>query len=346
MTSSLEDDQPGKPNCHTHPIHPDLVTSVIDEEIPYLKPSILLGFDPRNQPNPEWGIRYDSDGLLRNIPTHIFKSCFNVSDLNATVQVTYHVSDVTKFQAYLPANESLILQLDVNISTSSSNHQKYTYNVFRYTPNPSGRRERQALETPSGVYCSNRTKGKDLPSDIPDRVSSNAELFLPEFNKTILSFHNLYDTEYLFTRSDIWMADRFGGSDWQHYTEIHDYGVGLSYQYNYNTRRCRVSDINANTSDAVSVDGSPNLYQMGTSQHLFLMDDITYQYTGEKRCRDRVRCDVWIGEKNITNETADHREWYWATRFNDEILQRSIPMKLVVKRYISGVLNWTSEMSK
>jgi hypothetical protein len=88
-----------------------------------------------------------------------------------------------------------------------------------------------------------------------------------------------------------------------------------------------------NGPDAVAVDGQPNLVQMGDPAHAFLMDDIEYQYTGEKRCRDRVWCHVWIGEKATPdNKGFEHREWYWASNVNGEPLQPWVPMKLVLNR--------------
>ena len=51
---------------------------------------------------------------------------------------------------------------------------------------------------------------------------------------------------------------------------------------------------------------------MGSPQHLCLMDDRRNYYTGEKRCRDRIWCHVWIGEKLLESNTSQHREWYWA----------------------------------
>jgi hypothetical protein len=335
-----------KPECLRQVITSETKTSIIEEDTLYLKPSIILGFDPFNQPDPRWGLRYETEGNLRDIPTNIFKSCFYVDDINATVKVTYHTSDVTKFHAYLPVNESIILQLDVNMTANVGRQQAYTYNVFFYLPNPTSWQERQALETPSGVYCQNRTSEKAVPSNIPERISTNAESSLPTLNNVIVSSNNLYDTEYQFSRFDVWYPNLAGRSDWIHLTEMHDFAVGLSYRYNHENRQCIVSDISVNTTDAVPVDGNPNLLQMGDPQHLFLMDDITYQYTGEKSCRDRVWCNVWIGENQLSDNTVEHREWYWAIRVNNEPLAQWIPMKFIVKRYVSGTLNFTSETSK
>jgi hypothetical protein len=339
------DDEQQKPDCVRQVITLDSQTSIFEENTLFLKPSIILGFNPRNERNLFWGIRYDSDGNMRDIPTKIFKSCFNISDINATAKVTYHVSDVTKFQAYLPANESLILRLDVNI-TNGESQRAYTYNVFRYISNPNQIWEQQELETPSGVYCQNRTSVLSVPANIPDRVISNSESSLPTFNNSIYSSHNFFDNENQFSRFEVWLPDPQGESDWFHGAEIHDFGVGLTYQYNYATRQCVVRDIGGDTFDAVPVDGNPNLFQMSTAQHLFLMDDITYQYTGEKSCRDRVRCNVWIGENQYRNHTVDHREWYWANKINNVELKPWVPMKLIGKRYVSGVLNYTFETSK
>lgn len=326
-------------------ITPESPTSVIDDGLLYIKPSIALGFDPQNKRNPSWGVRYDSNGVLRNMPTKIFKSCFNITDINATAKVTYQVSDVTKFQAYLPANESLILQIDVNI-TNNQFQQVYTYNVFRFTPSPYELFERLELETPSGVYCPNRTTGKLVPVNAFDRMILNAEASVPTFSNSIYSSHNLYDQEHQYARFDFWYPDPFGRSSWYYGTEIHDYAVGLVYQFTHTNRQCKVENISLNTFDATPVDGNPNAYEMNSAQHLFLMDDMTYQYTGEKICRDRVWCDVWIGEYRYSNNTVDHREWYLAKTINDIPITSWTPIKLIVKRYVSGTLNYTFETSK
>jgi hypothetical protein len=255
---------------------------------------------------------------------------------------------VTKFHAYLPRNQSIILQLDVT-ATTAARSESYSYNVFRYSPNPGRREERQALETPTGVFCLGRTPTLPLPTNIPDRVSANAEFIMRNFNNSIISSHNLYDTEFQFTRFDAWYPDPQGRSDWLHFTDLHDFGTGLSYRYNHSNRQCTYRNISQNSGDAVSVDEDhANLLQMGNPQHLFLMDDMNFQYTGEKRCRDGVWCNVWIGEKvsPLNNSIIEHREWYWATSVNGEPLTQWIPMKLVEKRFVrDGALRRATEIN-
>lgn len=313
-----------------------------------LKPSALLGFDARNQRNPSWGVRYQSDGELRGIPTNLFRSCFFVNDIRATVLVTYHVSDADKFQTTLQQrNRTILLQMNVTVKDQTGKQESYMYNVFRYTPNPSRREERQALETPAGVYCLNRTSTMAIPTNIPDRVSANSEVFVPIVNFTsIVSGHNLYDTEFQFSRFDAWYPGLAGSSSWEHFTEIHDFAAGLTYRYDNDRHRCAVSDLTPNMNDAVPSDDNPSVLQMGSPQHLFLMDDIDYQYTGEKPCRDRVFCHVWIGEKALPDKSVQHREWYWSSHINGEPVVNSIPMKLVLKQYQNGLLNNSFEMSK
>ncbi|CAF0938858.1 unnamed protein product [Rotaria sp. Silwood1] len=333
------------PICAKQEITSQTETSIILPKTLTVKPSVLLGYDPRNQRNTQWGIRYDGDEDLRGIPTNRFRSCFYLSDIQATVSAAYYVSDVNKFQAYLPPGTSIILRLDVNISHPTKGRDTYAYNVFRYTPNPRRHEERQALETPQGVFCANRISTLAVPSNIPDRISANSELFVPNFNSSIVSSHNLYDTEFQFTRFDAWYADPNGGPRWFHFTEIHDFAVGLSYQYNHSNYQCTVRDINTGGNDAIPSDGNPNLLQMGSPQHLLLMDDIAYQYTGEKQCRDRVWCHVWIGEKQIANGSLEHREWYWAASVNEEQLEHWIPTRLVIKRYSSETLVFSYEFN-
>ncbi|CAM2718156.1 unnamed protein product [Rotaria socialis] len=323
--------------CFREPITDQSETSVITPKTLFVKPSILLGYDPRNQQNTAWGVHYDGDGKLRGIPTNRFKSCFLVSDTQATVSATYHVSDPTKFQAYLPANESIPLQIEVTTTSPRGGRESFVYNIFHYSPNPRQFEERQALETPAGVYCPNRTPTLPVPTNIPESSSANTEMFIPNFNSSILSSKNFFDTNFQFTLFDVWYADPAGGPLWFHLTEVHDFAVGLSYQFNHSNYRCAVRDLNTGGNEAVSVDGNPSLLQLGNPQHIFLLDDMEYQYTGEKRCRDRVSCHVWIGEKSLGNDTVEHREWYWATRVNGEVLTDWIPSKLVIKRYVSEV---------
>jgi hypothetical protein len=325
------------PECARTVITPDSQTSVLQPNSLYLKPSILLGFGPRNEVNANWAPVYDGEHHLRGIHVLRFTACFFVNDIRATVNVTYDVSDPERFFSYAAPNETLVLRMEVLIKSQAGRTETYRYNVFHFTHNPRPREERQALETPQGVYCPGRTEGKPVPANIPDRVSANAETFVREANASIISTHNLYDTEFQFTRSDVWYPDRNGGSAWQHRTEIHDFATGLSYRYNHTSRQCRVRDIRQGFDGVAPDEEHPDLIQINDPQHFFLMDDIQYQYTGEKRCRDRVWCDVWIGEKQMPNFTVQHREWYWAKSINGQPLPQLIPAKLVLKTIYRAV---------
>lgn len=321
-------------------------TSVITPKTLFVKPSILLGYTPRDEVNPSWGITYVGDTELRGIPVNKFVSCFDVPDIQSTVAATYYISDVTKFQAYLRFNQSLILQMDVIIQNRNGGTEEYKYNVFRYIPNPNPREERQALETPEGVYCPERISTLQMPQNVPERLSSNSEAFVAQASGSIYSTHGVYDTEYRITRFDVWYPDPFNGPEWLHFTEIHDFAVGLNYRYNYTNRQCVALDIDMTYGDAIPVDGKPNVVQMSSPQHLFLMDDMDYQYTGEKRCRDHVWCNVWIGEGQITNDTVQHREWYWASRINGEAVKEPFLVKSLMKTYVNELLTFSVETSK
>lgn len=321
-------------------------TSVLVEDTLYLKPSAILGFNPRNQKDTTRVVLYQSNGTTRGFPVDIFTSCFYVSDIQATVLATYYVLDEQAVPSPSTDNQSVVLQFDVIIKNAKLGKQSFTYNIFRYVPNPREREQRQSLETPAGVYCAGRSPGLEFPKNIPDRVSSNVESFIPEFNSSIISTHSLFDTEFQFSRLDAWYPDPAGRSEYGHYTEINDFALGLTFQYNQSSHQCLVRDISNNTADAVSVDGQPSLLQMGTPQHLFLADDVVYQYTGEKPCRDRVMCHVWIGEKPVGNLTVQHREWYWAFSVNNQPLTRWIPMKTILKTYYNESLVNSFEFSK
>ena len=69
-----------------------------------------------------------------------------------------------------------------------------------------------------------------MPTDIPERVSSNSEAFTTEEASSIFSTRSLYATDLQFTRFDIWYSDPLSGTTWEHSTEIHDFATDLSYQ--------------------------------------------------------------------------------------------------------------------
>ena len=339
-------DKQAIPVCLRKELDDNSQTSVIQPDTLFVKPSILLGYNERNQPNPNWGTRFVNSTILRGIATNVFQSCFYVSNIGATVSATYYASDPLLFQPNARGNHSILLQMDVKVKSQAGRQEEFQYIVFRYLPNPRRREERQALETPTGLYCPNRTSTLDLPEDLPERVSVNGEANLPSAGGSIFSTHTLYDTEFQFTRVDFWFADPKGSLAWGHFTEIHDFGTGLSYQYDHSNRQCTVRNISTGLNDAEPVDGKPNLVEMVTPQHLFLLDDVSYQYTGEKRCRDRVWCHVWIAEKSMPGDQVEHREWYWAASINDEPLIQWIPIKLITKTYVAGNLTSTMESSE
>lgn len=236
-------------------------TSTIQPGTLVLKPSVLLGYDARNQRNPDWGLSQIDDSSVRGIPTNVFRSCFYLQDIQASVSATYQISDVTRAQVYLATNQSTILEINVEVVTQSGQRESYTYNVFRYTPNPNQRELQQAVETPAGVYCLNRISTLAVPSNIPERFSINSEAFVSTVDNSIFSANEIFDKAVQFTRSELWAADSSGLS-MTHFTEIHDFGTGLRYRYNHQNRHCQVDDIVPVGGDVSTVDGRPNLVQM------------------------------------------------------------------------------------
>ena len=201
------------------------------------------------------------NSIVRGLPTNVFRSCFELPEIQATVSATYQISDITRSQVAVATNQSTILEINVQIASRSGQNVSYTYNVFRYTPNPKQRELQQALETPTGVYCANRISTIVVPSNIPQRFSFNNEVFVPTVNRSIFSANELFDRSAQFTRSEIWAADPSGLS-MTHSTEIHDFGTGLRYRYNHQTRQCQVDGIVPGMGDTSGVDGRPNLVQM------------------------------------------------------------------------------------
>lgn len=311
------------------------ITSIVAPNTLLLKPSVLLGYERSLAPVPRT-LNYQGTGRARHLMADIFTSSFNVPDIKATAQVTYYILNETVYPGVVKNNQPPIVQMDVSISTyDGSKTDRYSYNIFSLNPSPRRRELRQALETPEGVYCQGRSRGFRLPEDLPERAVSNSEGYVPDASGLVITTHGSYDTEADITRAEYRLVAVNDSSNLQHVSILHDFLNGLSYVYDYKTRECAVQDIKVDEGDATIVDGQPNIVGMATPRHLFQFDDVSYQYTGEKPCRDRFMCNVWIGIKNVTNGGYEYREWYWATSINDEPLRRWIPMKYVVKSYDS-----------
>ncbi|CAF4462713.1 unnamed protein product [Rotaria sp. Silwood2] len=332
-----------RPQCVRQIIQSTSETSIIQPNRLFLKPSVLLGFDVRNQVNKLWGIQYIGDEDLHGISANIFTSCFYVNDTRTTVSATYHVSDATKSQTYLPQNISLILQISVKSINEVGYKESYQYNVLRYTPNPNRDEEFETIETPPGVFCLNRTSQLILPSSISPVAIGNGERFSSQETFPVVSSRSAYHVQYDFSRFDVWHPNISNESQLLHTTELHDFRTGLKYQYNSATGQCSVLNMTSNDTDAMTVNGKPNFIQMGSVQHFFAMDDIPYQYTGEKRCRHHVSCNVWIGEKVLPNNSFQYREWYWVKGINNELLSYWAPWKMVIKNYANDVLSYMVE---
>lgn len=333
------------PICIRESIGPNSQTSVVQRNSLLIKPSVLLGYDQFNKKNLKWGVSYVGDTLMRGIPTQIFKSCFSLDDINATVSANYYISDPDKFQSYLGPNQTYVLQIDVRVKNRAGQSDQFVYHVFRYTPNPRRIREQQSLETPDGVYCEGRTSKLSIPTNIPERFSLNSEIFLPKFQNSIYSYHGLYDMELEITRLDMWYPDPRGSTNVFHYSEIHDFATGLSFRFNNANRQCEVTNITILSSDAVVSVDNANLVEISSPAHLFLLDDTIYQYTGEKSCRDYIVCHVWISETSSNNRT-EHREWYWASSVNGRPVAQSFPVKFINKQYEGLSLVNSYEASK
>ncbi|CAF0807859.1 unnamed protein product [Didymodactylos carnosus] len=308
------------PVCARYIITNQFTTSNVSRSV--LKPSILLGYSSNNLLNNVFGARYRGETIIRGIPASIFESCFYVTDIQATVNAIYYFNNPEKFLA--SSHQPELLKVDVRSRTLSGEEQSYSYNIFRYVPYPNKNEQIQSLETPTGVYCPNRTNTKALPEHLPSRLSINAEISLPRlYNSSLLTTFELIDEQLQFVRLDVYINN-------VDFREIHDYSTGLSYRYLPQTQQCSVSEISESSGDATLVDQT-HIRMKSVYEFFQLADNHTqFQYIGVRWCRDRVRCHVWIGQKQAENKQIEQYEWYWAMEFNGQQLSEMIPVKLLI----------------
>ncbi|UJR27450.1 hypothetical protein I4U23_008739 [Adineta vaga] len=275
-----------------------------------VKPSVLFGFDGRNNYNNAFYTRYLGTETIRDgIRTKKFQSCFYINQENVTINATYYIADLSPDQS-MSNRKSEFVQIDVR-----SNNYPYTYNIIRYVPNPL-----LTITTPSGVYCPNRTNTKTFPQNLPSHLSLHAETYTLRNNNTparIESTNRLIDETLQFERIDYTMNKILIISPPSGL--LVDYSSNLNYVYTRDSQQCMVMNVSAHT--------------MGTTNEiLFNFGDknntIHFQYTGLTSCgRQHVQCHRWIGQQDLGVYMKQY-EWYWSAKYNDIDLQELIPIKV------------------
>ncbi|CAF4356349.1 unnamed protein product [Rotaria socialis] len=315
--------------CLRQEIDPLTVTSTIESAV-FVKPSVLLGYDARDMNNPNFGAKFIGPSQLKFMPVNIFESCFYLNDSRETVAVTYYMSDIEKYPTFGYLNDSIPLRIEVRTkSAANGNEGTYFYNIFRFLSNLTVEREQHALSLPAGVVCSNQTNTKSIPGNFSEHISINGEVLLSFGNKlAVESFDTIYDQSLQFARFKSLL------SNGEQTIELHDFATGLVYHYLTSTRQCQVWKINSTISDAAPIPGQSQIFQMAKPLHLFLLDDMNFQYVGSRKCHNRMLCHVWIGENLLPDQSEfEQREWYWAYQFNGQNIEPWIPTRLVSTRF-------------
>ncbi|CAF0936927.1 unnamed protein product [Rotaria sp. Silwood1] len=276
----------------------------------YVKPSILLGFDGRNNYSIEFNTRYIGKEIIRSgISTNKFESCFYINQENLTINATYYLSESPPNEIHTNAAPDLV-QIDVR-----SNNYAYTYNIIRYVSNPS-----LTITTPSGVYCPNRINTKEFPENLPSRLLLHAEIYIPKNNDTpsrIESYDRFIDETLKFERIDYSIGKIITSTSPNRI--LIDYLTSLSYMYTRETQQCTVMNASTHAIETTN----EILFQFGATNN-----SIQFQYTGLTNCgREHVQCHRWIGQRDL-NTLIQQYEWYWSARYNDIDLSEFIPIKV------------------
>jgi hypothetical protein len=273
------------------------------------KPSVLLGFDGRNNYNTAFYTRYLGKEIIRDgISTKKFQSCFYIPQENLTINATYYLSETSPSEIITNTVPDFV-QIDVR-----SNNYPYTYNIIRYTSNPS-----LSIHTPPGAYCANRTNTKEFPQNLPRNLFLHAETFTPksnDFPSRIESYDRLIDETLQFERIDYSRGKELTPTPPSRL--LIDYSANLTYMYTRETQQCTI--MNA----SVHAMGTTNeiLFQFGN-----MNNSVQFQYTGLTRCgREHVHCHRWIGQKDL-DALVQQYEWFWSAKYNDIDLQEFIPIK-------------------
>jgi hypothetical protein len=296
-------------NCDRIAIQSNEYFPFISNQI--LKPSVLLGFDGRNNYNNQFFTRYIGEEKIRDgILTKKFQSCFFLAQQNLTINATYYLNASPRNQARINTAPDFV-QIDVR-----SNGYPYSFNIIRFESNPSLR-----IKTPPGVHCLDRTNTKELPKNLPTRLSLHTEIYKPPFDNTqsnIESLDRFYDEALEFERITYNMDHPIRPSD----RVLIDHSANLTYMYTRETQQCVVNNIY--NSPMESINGI--MFQFAT-----INNSIPFQYTGITTCaREHVQCHRWIGQRD-SGLFVQRYEWHWTAKYNHIDLQELIPIKLNIE---------------
>ena len=302
--------------CDRTEIRPRESLSFVASQI--VKPSVLFGFDGRNNVNNAFYTRYIGRAIIRDgISAQKFQSCFYLTEEKLTINATYYLSE-PKPQGKAVISTTDFIQVDVR-----SNNYLYTYNIIRFAAKPS-----LTITTPAGVYCPNRTNTKDLPENLPSHLYFHAETYSLKTSDTkarVETFDRLLDEGLQFERTDYSMGKAVYPPPPS--SALIDYATNLSYLYTRDTQQCTVMNISRPSMETTS----EILFQMGTTD-----DWSGLQYTGITDCgRENVQCHRWISQRDL-NVVIQQFEWYWAATYNQLDLQVSLPIKMNVKTMYKG----------
>ena len=289
-----------------------------DEHFPFIashivKPSILFGFDGRNNLTQTFFTNYLGNATVRDgIETLKFQSCFYLVEDNLTINATYYLS--TSFSNLERTNIAPeFVQIDV-----LSSIYPYTYNIIRFESSPS-----LTIATPSGAFCPNRTNTKGIPQNLPAQLSLHAEGYtLPTDGSPsrIESYKRLIDETLQIERTDYSMGQMTTPPAPS--ASFMDYVYSLSYLYTRETQQCLVLNISQSSI------GTTNelLFQFGTTDK-----SLSFHYTGIADCgRERIQCHRWIGQRDLGTFVQQY-EWFWAAKDDQLDLQALIPIKIHLK---------------
>jgi hypothetical protein len=286
-----------------------------DEYLPFIasqivKPSVLLGFNGRNHHNQTFYTRYIGKEILRDgISTNKFQSCFFIDQQNLTINATYYLIESSPNEINLNIIPDII-QIDVH-----SNNYPYTYNIIRYTANPS-----LSITTPSGAYCANRINTKIFPENLPSHLFLHAESYTLKNNVTsskIDSYSRFIDEASKFERIDYSVSNLLTSS-----RLLIDYSANLTYMYTRETQQCMVMNAHAHLMGTIN----EILFQFTV-----LNDSRQFHYTGLDQCgREHVQCHRWIGQRD-TDTFIQQYEWYWSAKYNGLDVKELIPIKVNLK---------------
>jgi len=287
----------------------------IQEPLGVLRMTGLSGFPSGSQINVK-----KSNATMRGLSVDAYTSCqyWSLGQQHQDMTVTHYFSDNKTFTDSRPVPVAIKVEGN-GVLKNQTQAMTHVYSFFNFKFSV----DKNALETPEGVYCERR-HAYPFPNT-PNFIKFSAET-IDKVEGNTHYMEEIFDVDDRFAIMTMQDAASYSSSTGMgRRTYFRDYRTGLSFDIDNIGQSCAVRNISDPTEAKLPYDfiQGGKVHQL-TADQFFYKANNTYQYLGQRNIRS-IPCDVYVTKANLLTEPGPKAtlEWYFAQNgtksWNDDI---------------------------